>query len=121
MGIPKRRVRFCPPKKWRKLTSSTGSRMQTPLYTLYPVPTIVSAAILLTTRNLSVPLPENWWELFDADWEDVWSACGRIMRLYRTRSQEDMVRVAGMVGKKEVRKWLDEHAGRDVVQNTTGS
>jgi hypothetical protein len=91
------------------------------LYTLYPVPTIVSAAILLTTRHLSVSLPDNWWELFDADWEDVWSACGRIMRLYRERSHEDRMRVAGMVGKKEVRKWLDEHADRMTAHNATNS
>ncbi|KAJ7771721.1 cyclin-like protein [Mycena metata] len=86
--------------------------LQTPVYALYPVPTIVSAAILLTTRHLGIPLPSTaphcWWELFDAAWEDVWSVCGHVMRLYRPRSEEEQRRVMGMVNKKEVRKWLEE-------------
>jgi len=89
------------------------TRLQTPVYALYAVPTIVCAAILLTTRFLGLPLPsaphDCWWELFDADWEDVWSVCGYIMRLYRDRDPNDMLRITGMVGKKEVRKWLEEH------------
>lgn len=87
-------------------------RLQTPVYALYPVPTIVSAAILLTTRHLRISLPSTppncWWELFDAAWEDVWSVCGHIMRLYRARSEEERLRVVGMVNKKEVRKWLED-------------
>ncbi|KAJ6618345.1 cyclin-like protein [Mycena sp. CBHHK59/15] len=85
--------------------------LQTPVYALYPVPTIVSAAILLTTRHLHIPLPSTppncWWELFDAAWEDVWSVCGFIMRLYRSRTEDEKMRVVGMVNKKEVRKWLE--------------
>ncbi|KZT11417.1 cyclin-like protein [Laetiporus sulphureus 93-53] len=87
--------------------------MQTPVYALYSVPTIVSAAILLTTRHLGIPLPSSpsnrWWELFDAEWEDVWSVCGYIMRLYRERSVEERTRVMGMITKKGVRQWLDEN------------
>ncbi|CCM06232.1 uncharacterized protein FIBRA_08478 [Fibroporia radiculosa] len=87
--------------------------LQTPVYALYAVPTIVSAAILLTSRHLSIPLPSSpdncWWELFDADWEDVWSVCGHIMRLYRERNIEDRTRIMGMVSKKGVRQWLEDH------------
>ncbi|KAI0934433.1 hypothetical protein AcW1_005957 [Taiwanofungus camphoratus] len=87
--------------------------MQTPVYAIYAVPTIVSAAILLTTRHLGIALPSSpencWWELFDAEWEDVWSVCGYIMRLYRERSTEDQTRVMGMVSRKGVRRWLDEN------------
>lgn len=79
------------------------------MYALYAVPTIVSAAILLTTRHLNLPLPNGWWELFDAEWEDVWSVCGYIMRLYRERNAAEKMRVVGMVGKKEVRKWLADN------------
>ncbi|KAH7929767.1 cyclin-like protein [Leucogyrophana mollusca] len=89
--------------------------LQTPVYTLYAVPTIVSAAILLSSRHLGIPLPSTppncWWDLFDAPWEDVWSVCGYIMRLYRERSPEDQLRVAGMVNKKDVRKWLEDNPG----------
>ncbi|KAF8162926.1 cyclin-like protein [Crassisporium funariophilum] len=82
---------------------------QTPVYALYQIPTIVCSAIFLTTRHLGIPLPSNWWELFDASWEDVWSVSGYIMRLYRPRSVEESRRVLGMVTKKEVRRWLDEN------------
>ena len=54
---------------------------QTPVYDLYQIPTIVCAVILLATR-LSEP-HVCWWELFDAKWEDVWTICRYIMRLYR--------------------------------------
>ncbi|RPD66012.1 cyclin-like protein, partial [Lentinus tigrinus ALCF2SS1-6] len=40
--------------------------LQTPVYALYAVPTIVSAAILLATRHLGIALPTSpdscWWE-----------------------------------------------------------
>ncbi|KAJ7470293.1 cyclin-like protein [Mycena latifolia] len=92
--------------------------LQTPVYALYPVPTIVSAAILLTVRHLQLALPSAppncWWELFDAAWEDVWSVCGHIMRLYRPRSEEETQRAVRMVSKKEVRRWLDERAENGV-------
>ncbi|KAF7295317.1 Cyclin-like protein [Mycena indigotica] len=80
--------------------------LQTPVYALYPVPTIVSAAILLTTRFLQISLPDGWWDLFDAPWEDVWSVAGHVMRLYRAKSSEH---VQGMLHKKDVRKWLEDH------------
>jgi cyclin L len=85
----------------------------TPVYALYTVPTIVSAAIVLTTRHLGIALPSTppncWWELFDAEWEDIWSVCGYIMRLYRKRRVEDEVQIMGMLTKKDVRKWLEEN------------
>ena len=87
-------------------------RLQTPVYAIYAVPTIVSAAILLATRHLRISLPSTppncWWDLFDAPWEDVWIVCGHIMRLYRERTVEEQHRVMRMVNKKEVRKWLEE-------------
>ena len=86
--------------------------LQTPVYALYAVPTIVSAAIMLATRQLGVALPTSpegsWWELFDAEWEDVWSVAGYIMRLYRERTHEDHARVLNMVTKKGVRSWLED-------------
>ncbi|KDR81758.1 hypothetical protein GALMADRAFT_59351 [Galerina marginata CBS 339.88] len=87
--------------------------LQTPVYALYQIPTIICAAILLTARHLQIPLPAkeplSWWEVFDADWEDVWSVSGYIMRLYRERTPEDSRRLLGMVTKKEVRRWLEEN------------
>jgi len=87
--------------------------LQTPVYALYQIPTIVCAAIYLTTRHLQIILPSEpphcWWELFDADWEDLWSVCGYIMRLYQERSEHERLRVVGMISKKGVRSWLEEH------------
>jgi cyclin L len=84
--------------------------MQTPVYALYQVPTIVSAAILLTTRYLGISLPSQWWELFDSEWEDVWDVCGHVIRLYRPRTHEEKVLVDRLVARQEVKKWLEEKA-----------
>ncbi|KAG6334562.1 hypothetical protein ID866_4538 [Astraeus odoratus] len=96
-------------KAWGYLNDA----LQTPVYAIYAVPTIVSAAILLSTRNLGISLPStppnSWWDLFDAPWEDVWIVCGHIMRLYRDRPEEERHRVMRMVHKKEVRKWLEDN------------
>lgn len=95
-------------KAWGYLNDA----LQTPVYAIYAVPTIVSAAILLATRHLGISLPSAppncWWDLFDAPWEDVWIVCGHIMRLYRERAVEEQHRVMRMINKKEVRKWLEE-------------
>ncbi|KAL7283297.1 hypothetical protein ACG7TL_002726 [Trametes sanguinea] len=86
---------------------------RTPVYALYAVPTIVSAAILLATRQLGIALPSSpeccWWELFDAEWEDVWSVAGHVMRLYRDRDPEEQARVLSLVSKKGVRLWLEDN------------
>lgn len=89
-------------------------RLQTPVYALYPVPSIVCAAIFLAARHLAIPLPSDppncWWTLFDAEWEDIWSISGYIMQLYLPRSLEHKMMVMRLVNKKEVRKWIEEHA-----------
>ncbi|KAF9001920.1 cyclin-like protein [Cyathus striatus] len=100
-------------KAWGYLNDA----LQTPVYALYQVPTIVSAAILLAVRHLGISLPSEpsncWWELFDANWEDVWSVCGYIMRLYRKRTEVDEKRVVGLVTKKAVRAWLEDRDERE--------
>ena len=111
MGIPQRRVSLVQSGAFILLSYSI-SRLQTPVYALYPVPTIVCAAILLATRHLRIPLPSQppncWWILFDAEWEDVWSVAGHIMQLYRQRSEEDATRPMSLLSKKDVRRWLDK-------------
>jgi len=85
--------------------------LQTPVYALYAVPTVVSASILLTTRRLGISLPSSpesfWWELFDVEWEDLWSVCGYIMRLYRERTSAEQIEIMGLLSKKDLRQWLD--------------
>ncbi|KZP23604.1 cyclin-like protein [Athelia psychrophila] len=90
-------------KAWGYLNDS----LQTPVYALYAVPTIVSAAILLTARTLPVPLPEGWWVLFDCEWADVWAVCGTIMRLYRVREPDEKERWKGLLRKEGVRRYLE--------------
>ena len=95
-------------------------RLQTPVYALYPVPAIVCAAILLSTRKLGISLPSNppdcWWELFDAEWDDVWSIAGYIMRLYRTRTTEELRRPLGLLTKKDVRRWIEQNVPQKSLQ-----
>ena len=97
------------------------SSLQTPVFALYSVPTIVASAILLTIRQLGLTLPsspsENWWELFDTEWEDVWNVSGFIMRLYRPRAPEEKQKVMRLVNKKEVRKWLETNGHVNNLSN----
>jgi len=97
-------------KAWGYLNDA----LQTPVYALYSIPTIVCAAILITARHLRIPLPSQpdncWWELFDAGWEDVWSVAGHIMRLYRPRSVEELAIPMGLLTKKSVRVWLETNS-----------
>lgn len=87
--------------------------LQTPVYTVFNIPTIVCAAILLTIRHLNIPLPSEpptcWWELFDAVWDDVWDVAGYIMRLYRKREEKDRLAVMGLATKKDVRTWIESN------------
>ncbi|KAH9060088.1 cyclin-like protein [Lactarius vividus] len=100
---------------WGYLNDATliqwPNRLQTPVYALYAVPTVVSAAILLTTRQLGIALPSDptncWWELFDVDWEDLWSVCGYVMRLYRERTIDERVEIMGLLTKRDFRQWLE--------------
>jgi len=84
--------------------------LQTPVYALYPVPTIVCAAILLMIRQLAIPLPDLWWELFDADWEDIWAVSGHIMRLYRPKEPSHRRHLLSLLSKHEVRQYLATEA-----------
>ncbi|KAF5324797.1 hypothetical protein D9611_004496 [Ephemerocybe angulata] len=103
-------------KAWGYLNDA----LQTPVYAMHQIPTIVCAAILLSTRHLNVPLPSTppncWWELFDTHWDDVWNVSGYIMRLYRKRSPEDNQLVVGLLTKKDVRRWLEEHTDSSTRQ-----
>ncbi|KAG8956526.1 hypothetical protein FRC04_000004 [Tulasnella sp. 424] len=96
-----------PQKSWGYLNDA----LQTPVYAIYPFPTIAVACIFLTCRQLQIPLPEEpshpWWSLFDADLEDITSICGYILRLYRPRSEAEKQLAMALVSKKELRKWLD--------------
>ena len=83
-----------------------SSRLHTPVYALYPVPTIVCATILLTSRQLAIPLPDLWWELFDAEWEDVWAVAGSIMRLYRPQGLTHRRQLLSLLSKHDVRQYL---------------
>ncbi|CAK5264701.1 unnamed protein product [Mycena citricolor] len=99
-------------KAWGYLNDA----LQTPVYALYPVPTITSAAVLLATRDLSRALPDDWWVLFDAPEEDLWAVAGTIMRLYRLGDGRASAGIEKrLLGKKDVRHWLEEHGLGDVT------
>ncbi|KAF8312742.1 cyclin-like protein [Cantharellus anzutake] len=89
--------------------------LQTPVYALFPFPTLACASILITTRIQGIPLPDGWYELFDVEHEDMLAVADQVLRLYRERSEEDKRRwtLLGIGGKKAVRKWLDETGTSD--------
>jgi hypothetical protein len=102
----------------------------TPLYAIHPPHTLACASILLTTRLLRIPLPSNWHILFDVEYDDIWSCCGMVMRLWEDwglapprgamwsppetadarRARENRWRRAWILsqGKKAVRRWVEE-------------
>jgi len=54
----------------------------TPLYAVHPPHTLAVASILLTTRLLRILLPAEWYLLFDVEWDEIWSCCGAVMRVW---------------------------------------
>lgn len=61
---------------------SSPRSLQTPLYTIHPPHTLACFSILLATRLLRIPLPDKWWILFDAEYDDLWACCGTVMTLW---------------------------------------
>ena len=103
----------------------------TPLYAIHPPHTLAVACILLTIRLLRIPLPAEWYLLFDVEWDDIWSCCGTAMRLWddwglfkqngttgslkkdsveSRMKREDRWRRAWILAesRKAVRRWVDE-------------
>ena len=54
----------------------------TPLYAIHPPHTLAVASIFLTTRLLRIPLPDDWYILFDTTYEEMTHCAGTVMRLY---------------------------------------
>ncbi|TPX63989.1 hypothetical protein SpCBS45565_g06186 [Spizellomyces sp. 'palustris'] len=59
--------------------------LRTSIYVCYQPSTIACAVIYLAARVCKVKLPTNppWWEVFDADLEDLENVSGHILNLYR--------------------------------------
>ncbi|EIW67383.1 hypothetical protein TREMEDRAFT_33679 [Tremella mesenterica DSM 1558] len=108
--------------------SILNDALLTPSYVYHPPHTLACASILLTTRLLRIPLPDNWWVLFDANHEDIWQCCGTIANLWREwgmephtglihgerrdrRKVEDKWRRTWVLleSKKAVRRWVEEN------------
>ncbi|KIR99646.1 cyclin-dependent protein kinase regulator [Cryptococcus deuterogattii 2001/935-1] len=62
--------------------SILNDMLLTPLYAIHPPHTIACISILLTTRILRIPLPPKWYLLFDVSYDEIWSGCGVVMRLW---------------------------------------
>ncbi|WWD19001.1 hypothetical protein CI109_103458 [Kwoniella shandongensis] len=103
----------------------------TPLYAIYPPHTLACVSILLATRLLRIPLPENWFLLFDVTFEEIWPCCGILMHLWHDwgldkprgavssgipekeeekKAKENRWRRAWVLaqGRKAVRRWVEE-------------
>jgi hypothetical protein len=104
-----------------------------PVYAIHPPHVLACASILLTSRLLRIPLPKDWYVLFDVDWADIWSVSCWTMRLWRDwgigpiagstdagasglagakgrKEKEDKWRRAWILGqgKRAVRRWVEE-------------
>ena len=106
----------------------------TPVYTLHPPHVLACASILLCTRILRIPLPVNWWVLFDATHDDMWSCCGHVTSLWSVwgtkpplgllnnknehaaiqKRRENRWRRAWILSdsRKAVRRWVEENGGQ---------
>ncbi|KAK4689507.1 cyclin L, partial [Tremellales sp. Uapishka_1] len=112
--------------------SILNDALLTPLYTHHPPHVLACTSILLTTRLLRIPLPENWFLLFDVDYEDLVNAAGHIVALWkdwgteaqrgvlkrkeesgadRIRRENRWRRVWILAqGRREVRRWVQDSA-----------
>lgn len=121
--IQKRRGRVF--ESWYK-RESTDPRLLTPLYTIHPPNTLACAAILLTTRLKRIPLPADWYILFDVTHDDIWSCCGAVMTLWndwgshpeakdveKRMEKENRWRKSWILAqsRRAVRRWVQEKDG----------
>jgi len=68
-------------------------------------------SIFLTTRFLGLPLPEDWYLLFDVALDDIISSAGTVMRLYHDWG---VTPPTGMQWTEEgVLAWEDGREGRE--------
>lgn len=52
------------------------------MYAIHPAYVLACASILLTTRLLRIPLPSEWYLLFDVELDDILGVAGWAMRLW---------------------------------------
>lgn len=62
---------------------SAPDSLQTPVYTHHPPPTLACFSIHLAARLRGIPLPDQWWVLFDAELDDMVACCGWVMGLWK--------------------------------------
>ena len=112
--------------------TKTHLRLLTPLYAIHPPHVLAVSSIHLTTRLLRIPLPEDWYILFDTTIDDLTSCAGTIMSLYYDwgvkppsglesgavekwnqdrKAREDRWRRSWILAqsRKNVRKWVERH------------
>lgn len=80
----------------------------------YQPPTIACAVIWLAARTAQVKLPTSppWWELFDAELEDIENVSRHIMRLYALRLPPNLP-----ITLEELESYLISHSNKDNKDN----
>lgn len=109
------------------------------MYAIHPPHVLACASILLTTRLLRIPLPPDWYVLFDVAWDDIWSCCGVVMHAWRDwgvdvpvgvdwggrreskeerKGREDRWRRAWILAesRRGVRRWVEEREREEGVR-----
>ncbi|KAI9034354.1 cyclin-like protein, partial [Hyaloraphidium curvatum] len=71
------------------------ARLRTPISVAYPVHTVACAAIWLAARQIGIALPTvpPWWQVFDAELEDLETISLILLDLYARRVPEDRQKI----------------------------
>lgn len=95
------------------LTLALFTSLQTSLPALYPPSTLAASMIHLSTLQHRLPLPSDWWRLFDVEHEDLVCVAGRILSLYERIESGEGRRAWRLEGRSAVRDWLETAGGGD--------
>lgn len=101
------------PLTLRKTGLTPSYRLLTPLYAIHPPHVLAVASILLTTRLHRIPLPKDWFLLFDVEWDEIWSCAGTVMRLWHEWGLSPTAGRTGEVSSDAWDKWEDGRATRE--------
>jgi hypothetical protein len=87
--------------------------LQTALPALFPPPPLAAAALLHSTRHEKIPLPDDWWELFDVRWDDMVVIVGVLEHHWEKQRESGPRRAWEMSERDGVRAWLGSREGKN--------
>lgn len=86
--------------------------LRSDLFVRYTAETIACSCIYLSARVLKIPLPRNWFELFDISESSIEDVCKRILSIY-ARPKPDQVRLEQVVADVKASRESERNLKRD--------